>query len=319
MLIKANDKTDLRYGKKPEQRSIDDLINFGVINLDKPMGPNSHQITSWVKEILGIKKAGHGGTLDPRVTGVLPITLGNATKSVETLLYGSKEYVCLMRVHKDFNEKKLKELMSEFVGKIYQTPPIRSAVKRILRVREIYSIKILEVNKRDILFRVSCEAGTYIRTLCRDIGEILGTKAHMQELRRIRTCNFKEEESITLHQLKDAFFYWKENKDEKYLRKVIHPMEKILEHLPKIIIRDSTIDAICHGANLALPGILQLDKNIKKGNIVAILTLKGEGVAYGKTLMSSEEMMNKDEGIAVDLERVLMNIGIYPSVWKKKY
>lgn len=318
MIIKALDNTAVKFGKKPEERTIEELINFGVINLDKPRGPDSHQITSWVKDILGISKAGHGGTLDPRVTGVLPITLGDATKSVETLLYGSKEYVCLMKIHKDFEEKKLITLMNEFVGKIYQTPPVRSAVKRALRVREIYSIKILEIEKRDVLFRVSCEAGTYIRTLCTDIGIILGTKAHMQELRRVRTCNFKEDDSITLHQLKDAFIFWKENKDEKELRKIIFPMEKTLEHLKKIIIRDSAVDAICHGANLAVPGILQLDEKIKKEDIVAILTLKGEGVAYGKALMNSDEILSANEGVAVDTERVLMNIGTYPSAWKKK-
>jgi len=317
-LIKVIAKTNSHYGKAPGERTVRELLKNGFINLDKPAGPTSHQIVAWVKEILEIEKAGHGGTLDPAVTGVLPVALGDAARALQVLLVAGKEYVALMKLHKHVEEKKIREVCKNFVGEISQMPPLRSAVKRVQRTREVYYLEVLEVHDTEVLFRVGCEAGTYIRTLCVDIGKKLGCGAQLAELRRTRVGNISEETAVTLQDLKDVFFFWKEDGDETDLRKTILSMEQLLEVVPQIVVRDSAVDALCHGANLAMPGVVEIDDDIKKGEIVAVVSLKGEGVAIMKMELPSEQVIEKDTGICASPERVLMNKGTYPSIWKKK-
>jgi len=168
-LIKEDAETNPFFGKEPSKRSIEELLENGIVIVDKPSGPTSHQVTAWVKEILHIDKAGHGGTLDPNVTGVLPIALQNATKVIGLMHGAMKEYVCVMRLHGEVSKKKLKETMKNFIGKIWQMPPKEAAVKRQLRQRRIYYLNIIEVDGKDVLFKVGCEGGTYIRVLCKDI------------------------------------------------------------------------------------------------------------------------------------------------------
>jgi len=314
ILIKNEAETNPDYGRPPTNRPIKEHIRKGIINLDKPAGPTSHEVVSWVKKILNLRKAGHGGTLDPKVTGILPVALEDATKIIQSLLPAGKEYVTVIQLHGDVPKEKIKKVIQEFEGPIYQRPPVRSSVKRRLRIRNVYYIDFLEIESRNILLRIGCQAGTYIRKIAHDIGEALGVGAHMRELRRTRTGPFKEDETlVTLHDVVDAHYFWKEDEDETFLRKVIQPMEKGLEHLPHIWIRDSAVDAICHGANLAAPGIVKLHDSIKPGDLVAIFTLKDEAVALGRALVSSKEMLEKNHGIVADTERVLMERGTYPS------
>jgi len=316
-LIKIQAKTNPNYGKYPHERSVKELLDNSMINLDKPHGPTSHQVDAWIREILGVDKVGHGGTLDPNAIGVLPIGIGNATRALQVLLLAGKEYVGVMKLHKNVNKNKIIDACDSFLGDIFQIPPVRSAVKRVKRKRRIYYLDVLEIKDREVLFRVGCEAGTYIRTLCVDIGKKLGCGAHLSELKRTKAGNLKEEDSVILHDVKDAYIFWKEEKNEEEFRSKILPMERLLDHLPKIIIRDSAVDALCHGANLAIPGVVEIDTDIKKGDIAAILTLKGEGVAIVNALMDTEEIIQKDTGMCASIERVLMNKGTYPPIWKK--
>ncbi|MHA1225739.1 MAG: RNA-guided pseudouridylation complex pseudouridine synthase subunit Cbf5 [Candidatus Hodarchaeales archaeon] len=313
-----NSYTDQRYGKPPYERTIEELLNLGVINLDKPANPTSHEVTAWVKQILKIKKAGHGGTLDPAVTGCLPVALGKGTRALRLLLPSGKEYICLMKIHEKVDQEKLESTLECFRGKIYQTPPLRSNVKRQLRVRTIYELTLLEFLDGDLaLLRISCEAGTYIRKLCNDIGLILGTGAHMQELRRTRTGPFIEEDSVTLQDLQDAWYYYKEQGEERYIREIIKPVETVCKLTPKIFIRDSAVDAICHGAALTIPGVLRLSDNIKKNSLVAMFTLKEELVAFGISLLSSKEILEQENGICIKTNTVFMEKHTYPQMWKK--
>ena len=316
-IMKIESETDSRFGKPPSERSFEELLNLGVINLDKPSGPTSHQVVSWVKKVLDVNKTGHGGTLDPRVTGVLPVALNKSVKGLQTLLVGKKEYVGIMHLHHKAKDERFQEVCKEFVGEIYQLPPVRAAVKRELRKRWIYYLDIMEFDGKYALFKVGCQAGTYIRTLVRDIGEVLGVGAHMQELRRTKSCNFNEENSHTLHDLKDALVFWNDEGDET-IKNIILPMERMFEHIPKILIKDSSVDAICHGANLAMPGIAKLDAGIQRGNMIAILSLKGEGVAVAIATLSTEQMISKNDGIAAKTRSVLMETGTYPMLWSKK-
>ena len=251
------------------------------------------------------------------MTGVLPIALEESRKILQALLLSGKEYVCMMKLHRETKEKQVKEILEEFEGTIYQRPPLRASVKRQIRTRKIYYIDFLEMEGRNVLFKVGCEAGTYIRKLCFDIGEVIGCGAHMQELRRIRAGPFSENgDMVTLHDVAYWFMEWQQQKDEEILRKFIQPMEKALALVPKVYIRDSAVDAVCHGANLTAPGVLSFETEIKEGVTVAVLTLKGEVVALAKATASAEDVLNMEHGVVAETKRVLMRRGTYPKCWK---
>lgn len=253
------------------------------------------------------------------MTGVLPIALEGATKVVQALLLSGKEYVCVMRLHKPTLEKKVKGVLEEFQGKIYQRPPIRASVKRRLRTRTVYYLDFLEMKEKNVLFKVGCQSGTYIRKLCFDIGEVLGCGAHMQELRRTRAGPFTENEKLST--LYDVLYYgdkWREDGNEENLRKIIQPMEMALELLPKIYIRDSAVAAVCHGAYTTAPGILSLETGIRKKDGVVVFTQKGEAVALARALASSEQILDMDHGFAAETLRVLMDRDTYPKMWSRK-
>lgn len=303
----------MKYGKTPEERTVEELIEKGLIVLDKPMGPTSHEIVAWMKKILNIKKAGHSGTLDPHVTGVLPVATQKATRVLKLMLESDKEYICAMRLHKPISEKRLREICKEFTGKIYQKPPVKSAVKRKLRIREVKNIEILEIEEKDVLMRINCEAGTYIRKLCYDIGEALGIGANMADLRRTRVGHLGEENLVTLHELLDAYIFWKDEGMESEIRRCVHPIEEGI-NIPKVWIKDTAVDAICHGARLMTVGVEKCEE-IQANQRVAVMTLKNELVALGKAAMSCREMLEK-EGVAVVTETVIMERDTYPKIWK---
>ncbi len=318
MEIRAEDATDPKYGHAPAERPAEEYIRNGVVNLNKPAGPTSHEVAAWTKRILHLECIGHGGTLDPKVTGVLPITLEDSTKIVQALLYSGKEYVCVMKLHGDVEETRIRKVLAEFEDEIYQRPPLRSSVRRQVRNRRIYYNEFLELDGRNVLFKVACEGGTYIRKLCYDMGEVLGVGAHMQELRRSRAGPFSENSKthVNLHEVAYYFGEWQIKKDPAVLHEFIQPMEAALALIPKIVVRDSTVDALCHGANLTAPGVLSAETTIAKDSLVAILTLKGEAIALAKAQLSTEQILNANHGTVAKLERVLMERGTYPKVWK---
>ena len=299
---------DSKFGQKPEERSTEDLLKYGIVNVDKPKGPTSHQTSDFVKKILKVNKAGHSGTLDPGVTGVQPIAFGKATRIVQFLLTAPKEYVCVMHLHKIVEEEKLREAIKQFIGKIRQLPPVKSAIKREERTREIYEFEIIEIEGQDVLFRVLCQAGTYIRKLCHDIGELLEVGAHMAELRRTQAGPFREEHNlVTLNDLTDAMHYYTEERNDKYLRYCLQPIENAITHLPKCWIFDNTILSLTNGRDLAVPGISKLE-NFKKGETIAVLTLKGELVAVGEAKMSAVAVNTNEKGIAIKISKVFMQL-----------
>ena len=260
-----------------------------------------------------------GSRGNPKVTGVLPTAMEEATKVVQALLLAGKEYVCVMKLHSNVPEDRVKAVLEEFHGTIYQRPPVRASVKRRLRTRKIYYLDFLESDQRNILFKVGCEAGTYIRKLCYDVGEVLGCGAHMQELRRTRVGPFTEDEGlVTLHDVSYMFAQWRETDDENMLKGFVYPMEKSLEMLPKIIVRDSAVDALCHGAHLAVPGVLSLDTKVRPNDVVAVFTQKGEAVVLSKALLSSEKILSLNHGLAAKTQRVLMLRGVYPKMWRSR-
>ncbi len=318
LLVKSQDTTNPDYGRDPEKRDMESLFQYGVINLDKVSGPTSHEVVSWVRKILGISTAGHGGTLDPKVTGVLPCALGKATRVLSALLSAGKEYVGVLYLHSVEPQERIEKVFKLFTGKLYQRPPIKSSVVRKLRIREIYYNKVLEVNENHVLFRVGCEAGTYVRKLCFDIGEALCSGGHMLELRRTRVGHFNEDDSlVTLQNLKDAYTIYQTEDDERYLRKIIYPMEKMVAHLPKIFVRDSAVDALCHGADLAAAGCCYIDARIKVGFQVAYMTLKKELIGFGTVSKDAMFIFKAKSGIVAKTNKIFMERGIYPR-WAEK-
>src|SRR3989344_474496 len=294
------------YGKKPEERTAEELCQYGIINLDKPKGPTSHQVSDYVQKIMHVKKSGHSGTLDQQVTGVQPVAIGKATRITEFLLTSPKEYVGIMHLHKIVEEEKLQEGVQKFIGKIRQLPPIKSAVKREERTREIYEFEVLEIKQQDVLFRVKCQAGTYIRKLVHDLGLSLGVGAHMAELRRTQAGPFTEKDNlVTLDDLQDAFHYYKEENNSKFLIHCIQPIENALKYIPKCWILDTTIPSVSHGRDVAIPGVSRLE-NFKKGEVVAVLSLKEELVAIGEALLSAVEINTAERGLAVKVKKVFI-------------
>lgn len=316
ILTKKESETNPNYGKKPEDRTVTELIDKGVICINKPQGPTSHQVADYIKKIINVEKAGHGGTLDPNVTGVLPIALNKATRISQTLLPFGKEYVCLMHIHKPEKKEQIEKAFKEFLGKITQLPPIKSAVKRVEREREIYYIKILEIQDQDILFKIGCQAGTYIRRICDDVGKKLNMGAHMQQLIRTKAGPFNDKEMYSLTELQDAYTLYKEG-NEKEIRKIIKPIEYSVSHLAKIWIHDSAVDPLCHGADLNLPGISKFESNIKPGELVAVLTLKNELVAIGFSKLSSEFIKQKSTSVGVQIHKTFMETETYPHYTKQ--
>lgn len=312
----AEETTDPRYGYEPAKRPIKIYLNYGLIPLDKTRGPTSHEVVAWVRRLLGIANAGHSGTLDPGVSGLLPIGLGRATKAIPLLLLFPKEYVTVMRIHSSVPRDDVDRVIKEFTAEIFQKPPQRSSVKRQVRSRTIYELEVLEQAGNLYLLRCLCESGTYIRKLIYDIGEVLGVGATMVELRRTKVGPLTDESGfVTLHDLNDAVFRMS-NGDESRIRTLVRPIEACLGGIKEVVIKDAAIDAVCHGAMLAIPGIIALSPDISKGDTVVLLSAKGELVALAKANLSTQEVVAVKKGIAFPVNRVIMEAGTYPKLWK---
>lgn len=313
-----DEKTNAEWGRPPQERSVEDHIRYSLVILDKPRGPSSHEVVAWLKKILGVEVAGHSGTLDPNVSGVLPVAVAEGTKALMALSRADKVYIAVAKFHGDVDEEKLRSVLAQFVGEIYQRPPLRSAVKRQLRTRHVYSLELLELDGRYAVLKMHVEAGTYARKLIHDIGEVLGVSANMRELRRVAVACFDEREAVTLQDVADAMYIWRRYGDDTALRQVLKPIEEIARGVAKIWIKDGAVDAICHGAPLAAPGVVKFETPFNKGDIVAFFTLKNELVAIGRALVSSEELKNMAKGLVARTDRVLMKPGTYPAVWREK-
>jgi H/ACA ribonucleoprotein complex subunit 4 len=303
-------QTNPKFGKRPEERTWRELVNYGVVVIDKPAGPTSHQVSAYVQKILGIDKAGHSGTLDPQVTGVLVTGVGEATKAVHHLLTSGKQYVCIMHLHKPIEEYQLRKVLADFTGIIKQLPPVKSAVKRQIRERTVYDVKIIEIRGQDILFSMDCQAGTYVRKFCHDVGQALGCGAHMAALRRTRVAHFTESQAVTLQTLTDAFVA-AQNGNEKELMTMLRPVEEAVAHLPKIVMLDSAINALSHGVQLKVPGIVAFDDSIRRGKPVALYSIKGEVIATAIAQMDAGQLSGQS-GLATKTERVYISPDTYP-------
>jgi len=283
-----------------------------------------------------VEKTGHSGTLDPKVTGCLIVCIDRATRLVKSQQGAGKEYVCVIRLHDKLpgGEAQLARALETLTGALFQRPPLISAVKRQLRIRTIHESKLYEFdNDRHLgVFWVSCEAGTYIRTLCVHLGLLLGVGAHMQELRRVRSGAMDEQENmVTLHDVLDAQWMLDNTRDESYLRRVISPLETLLTTYKRIVVKDSAVNAVCYGAKLMIPGLLRygtltrmyciadtncvLESGIEVHEEVVLMTTKGEAIALGIAQMSTVELSTCDHGVVAKVKRCIMERDLYPRRW----
>ncbi|KXX83153.1 Centromere/microtubule-binding protein cbf5 [Madurella mycetomatis] len=321
MLVRSGHFTPIPNGSSPYKRDIKSYISSGVINLDKPSNPSSHEVVAWLKRMLRVEKTGHSGTLDPKVTGCLIVCIDRATRLVKAQQGAGKEYVCVIRLHDTVpgGEAAFAKALETLTGALFQRPPLISAVKRQLRIRTIHESKLIEFdNERHLgVFWVSCEAGTYIRTLCVHLGLLLGVGAHMQELRRVRSGVMSEDDGnmVTLHDVLDAQWQYDNGGDESYLRKVIQPLETLLCTYKRLVVKDSAVNAVCYGAKLMLPGLLRYDAGIDTHEEVVLMTTKGEAIAIGIAQMSTVEMSTCDHGVVAKVKRCIMERDLYPRRW----
>jgi tRNA U55 pseudouridine synthase TruB len=308
--------------KLKSKKSTKELLEFGIINIDKSSGPTSFNVSDFVRKSLGLRKTSHFGTLDPKVTGVLPIALNRGCKLTGYFLGEDKEYVGVMRIHEEISLEKIKKKIKEkFLGEIIQMPPVKSRVKRQLRTRTIYKFDLLEKDEKNILFRAEVEGGTYIRKLIDDLGKELGCGAHMLELRRVRAGIFKEDNeeypSVNLYDFEKAveeYFAPKGvhqggassssspsvegdvntegNGNDKLLRKMIIPGEIISELHPVVEIKKDNLKSIFTGKPIHKNDLIK-NKKIKTGEIISVFC-EDKFVGIYKTILG-EHIFAKSE------------------------
>ncbi|CAH0480066.1 unnamed protein product [Peronospora belbahrii] len=317
--VRTGHYTPIPCSSSPLKRNISDYVRYGVINLDKPANPSSHEVVAWIRRILRVDKTGHSGTLDPKVTGCLIVCIDRATRLVKAQQGAGKEYVAVVRLHSAIeSQAKLARGIETLTGALFQRPPLISAVKRQLRIRTIYASKLIEYDEDRHLgiFHVSCEAGTYIRTLCVHLGLVLGVGGHMQELRRVRSGVLGENDAmVTMHDVLDAQYQYDTYKDESYLRRIVRPLEVLLTTYKRIVVKDSSVNAICYGAKFMIPGLLRFADDIDVGEEVVLMTTKGEAIAVAIAQMTTAVMATCDHGVVAKIKRVIMERDTYPRRW----
>ncbi|GER25893.1 H/ACA ribonucleoprotein complex subunit 4 [Striga asiatica] len=317
--VRTGHYTPIPSGYTPLKRPLAEYIKYGILNLDKPANPSSHEVVAWIKRILRVEKTGHSGTLDPKVTGNLIVCIDRATRLVKSQQGAGKEYVCVARLHSKVPEvSKVARALETLTGAVFQRPPLISAVKRQLRIRTIYESKLLEydVDRHLVVFWISCEAGTYVRTLCVHLGLLLGVGGHMQELRRVRSGILGEKDNmVTMHDVMDGQWVYDNYRDETYLRRVIMPLEVLLTSYKRLVVKDSAVNAICYGAKLMIPGLLRFENDIEVGEEVVLMTTKGEAIALGIAEMTTAVMATCDHGTVAKIKRVVMDRDTYPRKW----
>ncbi|GKT58774.1 centromere/microtubule-binding protein cbf5 [Colletotrichum tofieldiae] len=328
VLVRTGHFTPIPAGCSPLKRDIKSYISSGVINLDKPSNVCFNDADA---PIHMAKRADNcvaqfprgcrlGQANASRIATDCLFSVDRATRLVKSQQSAGKEYVAVIRLHDKLpgGQVQFARALETLTGALFQRPPLISAVKRQLRIRTIHESKLIEFdNDRHLgVFWVSCEAGTYIRTLCVHLGLLLGVGGHMQELRRVRSGAMDETKGmVTLHDVLDAQWTMDNTRDESYLRKVISPLETLLTGYKRIVVKDSAVNAVCYGAKLMLPGLLRYESEIEVHDEVVLMTTKGEAIALGIAQMSTVEMSTCDHGVVAKVKRCIMERDLYPRRW----
>lgn len=294
-----------RLRPAPDERAPLERLSFGVVNLDKPPGPSAHEVAAWVRDLAGVERAAHAGTLDPKVTGSLPILLGDATRLAPAFLEGTKEYVAVLELHRPAPADTA-AVVAEFETELYQKPPRKSAVRRRLRSREIHELRVVDSDERRLLLQIRCESGTYVRKLCHDLGLALGTGGHMGDLRRVGTEPFDDRGLVSLETFTDALAF-AEDGEPGPLDDCLAPAERTLTHLPSVTIAESAAHEVATGAPVYAPGVIDASwrPTADPPDDSALLVCRtpgGSAVCLGRLVGD----VTAEHGEVVSLERVLL-------------
>ncbi len=299
----------------PFPTAIRERIAQGAFLLvDKPRGPTSHQVAAWVRDLLGVERAGHAGTLDPHVSGLLWVGVGPALKLLPLLLDFPKRYVAVVDLHGRVPAAELSAVLAEFQGPIFQTPPVRSAVRRERRIRTIYRLTLLEREGPYLLLDVTCESGTYIRSLAVDLGEALGVGAHLAELRRVGTGPFKEAQATTLHGLADAVAEARHGPPDALLQ-LLHPIEEVRREFPQVLLKPGAAAAVAHGAGVARGGIRSISRPFPEGAQVVLIAPDGAFLGIGEAQVASDRFSSRPHGWVIESRRVMVDSADYERLW----
>ena len=317
IILEKDAKTSPEHGTIPSERTIEQLLESCFILLDKSPGPSSHQVSAWARDMMGLEKLGHGGTLDPFASGLLPLLSGKAMRLTGKILTHDKSYLALFKFGKELERNEIEEKMEMLKGKVYNVPPEISAVRVQVRTRKISKFDILDFDGNSLLTHIECEAGTYVRTMARDLGLLLDTPVELKELRRPTSGEFSLSQSITMQQLADAYWLWQEKGEEDAMLRILHPIEDMLSDLPRVVVKDGAAAALSHGAPLLRPGVVSIDDDLNVGSEVLLVTMKGEAVAIAKMSQNSKVIPDMNQGEVAKPNCVLMKEDTYPRSWKK--
>ena len=317
IILEKDAKTSPEHGTIPSERTIEQLLESCFILLDKSPGPSSHQVSAWARDMMGLEKLGHGGTLDPFASGLLPLLSGKAMRLTGKILTHDKSYLALFKFGKELERNEIEDKMAMLTGKVYNVPPEISAVRVQVRTRKISKFDILDFDGTSLLTNIECEAGTYVRTMARDLGLLLDTPVELKELRRPTSGEFSLSQSITMQQLADAYWLWQEKGEGDAMLRILHPIEDMLSDLPRVVVKDGAAAALSHGAPLLRPGVVSIDDNLNVGTEVLLVTIKGEAVAIAKMSQNSKVIPDMNQGEVAKPNCVLMKEDTYPRSWKK--
>ncbi len=316
MILDPSAVTDTSHGAPVWHRSLEERLDAGLILVDKPAGPTSHQVAAWAKEILGIDHLAHGGTLDPFATGLLTLMTGRARRLTSQVLGHDKEYVGILKVGGDADMESLQGAIKSLRGEIYNVPPSESAVKVQVRTRRIRSFEILDTNERLAAVKVACDAGTYVRTLARDLGLMINCPIKLVELRRTRSGRFLEDSCVPMEDLVDAVHLWKENGDASAMLRLVSPIDVLMDGRSGLIIKDGAVSAVAHGAPLTRPGIQAIQGEFESDEEIVLWSMKGEVVAIANATRSTAEIPKIKVGEVAKPSLVLLPADVYPRQWR---
>ena len=305
-----------------------------VVNLFKPSGPTSFDMVWSVRKILGVKKAGHIGTLDPIADGVLPICLNRSTRIIQFLSSLQKTYRATLELGSEtdtqdatgrvistndpslINEAKMKQVFQTFVGEQDQVPPMYSAKKKngipLYKLARnginihrdpvkivVYSIDFIKKERNQVVFEVRCSSGTYIRTLSHDIGKKLGCCAHMVRLTRTKVGLFSMGSTMTLEELKTA------HKEGSLSRKLLH-LEEVLNFLPTVRVKEEYLKSISHGVALSKCFLEALPDRFEPGHYFRVLGSNDKILAVVEPVVDQDKLSELSaEDVVFKAKRVL--------------
>jgi H/ACA ribonucleoprotein complex subunit 4 len=289
-----------------DSRNLSSRMKAGFILLDKHPGPTSHQLSAWARDLLGIDKLAHGGTLDPFASGVLPLLLGKSMKLTPLILKHEKTYIASLKLSSTATLESLKKSIKQLEGRIYNVPPEISAVKIQVRTRTIKNLNILDFDGENLLLEMDCEAGTYVRTFARDLGLLIDKKVILKELRRSKSGIFTEDMCISMNQLSDALWKFKELGDESAMLKILHPIEELVKKYPRIIVKPSAHESLGNGATLMYPAVSHISTKFKKGDDVVIQSNEGILLAIADAKLDAAIIAAKEKGAIAQPKHVFL-------------